>query len=899
MGYIARIDTCRGKTAAGSVRRGLLALLLGLSPLAATAQSGPIFCLGRPIQPLVFADPVVESTGASIATPEVGDVFRFLNVAPGVDALVEVVSFNNGASLAGIDNDGSPTAPIGVPDNLQPTLVGPAGDISVDLQITIVTTGTSIPQAMDFAGSAIDVDGNSAGLREYIEVSDNVVEFAVNGVPVASDPTGPATRLITQANTPPDTGASAPSSSSRIRFEAETDDTAAGIDPNEPRNIAAAFFTDVSVFEYRIGKFGGATAGRLNSLAFNCPAIDPGSGGTALLIDEDFGDAPFDAFTNPGYGNPIHVIDSANPIVQIGAINTADTAAGNSPTANSDVGDDGVTLSGANLQGQSLQGLEPVEVTIDVFNGSPSPGMLQAFFDWNIDGDFTDPGEQVATNVQDTDNDGTITLNITPPVDTVAGTSFARFRWSTSVVGFQDPAGDGEVEDYQVTLQTVAPADLSLTLNASNSAPGIGQTITLILEVTNDGPAEASGVVVSLPLPAGLTFVSSDGGPAYDPVSGEWTLPAPLASGESVSLNIEVSTASLGTSAVVAEIVSAARPDTDSTPANAGTEPGEDDTDSVDVMVVDNPVTCPAGFNLSAMSGTAVAVEFEERIGNSDRALGALSPEGTSPPNAVAAFVNIGAESLLVVDLGVIVPENAQLLFSLARDGGNQGDNTRLEIRTSTDPDNFPDRLAVYGVSGPTTLFSAAQDTLERFFVAVPAGGARYVRFDILNGDNGFVDGISYDQICTANGELQGVKTVQVFDPDNEGLFAVPGNDVTYTITVTNSGDVATGNDSVSLIDQLPTEVTFFNGDADGPGPGTDPVNFSEIVTTGLAPFVFADDVGFSDQSTRPADFASCDYDPVSGFDPAVTFICFNPKGVFEAGDPNPSFSVSFRARIR
>ena len=76
-------------------------------------------------------------------------------------------------------------------------------------------------------------------------------------------------------------------------------------------------------------------------------------------------------------------------------------------------------------------------------------------------------------------------------------------------------------------------------------------------------------------------------------------------------------------------------------------------------------------------------------------------------------------------------------------------------------------------------------------------------------------------------------------------------------------------------------------------------MNFADIQATGLDPFVFANDVAFSDLTSAPASFADCLYTPAPGFDPAVTFVCFNPKGTMGAGDPNPSFSLSFRARIR
>src|SRR5262249_26304386 len=56
---------------------------------------------------------------------------------------------------------------------------------------------------------------------------------------------------------------------------------------------------------------------------------------------------------------------------------------------------------------------------------------------------------------------------------------------------------------------------------------------------TNKGPGDASGVVVTDPLPAGLAFVSADPAPgtSYDPSSGTWTV-GNLAVGASTTLTI-------------------------------------------------------------------------------------------------------------------------------------------------------------------------------------------------------------------------------------------------------------------------------------------------------------------------------------------------------------------------
>jgi|GEM_PF-1687879 len=991
--------------------------------LTPVAPPPPLFCLGRPIQPLVFANPVAESPGASLTAPQVGDVFRFGNASPGVDVLVEVTSFNNGASLAGIDNDGTTAAPVGVPNNFQPTLVGPAGDVSVDFRITIVSTGTTTPGTLDFAGSVIDVDGDGGGLREYIEVSDNIVEFALNG----TEPPSPATRLISQATSPPGPGASAPSASNRVRFEAATDDTAAGIDPDEPRNIAAAFFTDVAVFEYRIGKFGDATTGRLNSLAFNCPNINPGTTGSAPVLEEDFGDVPFDASTNPGYGNPIHVIDPSEPIVQLGAANTAETTAGNDPAANSDAGDDGITIRGASLQGASFARLTAApEITVNLTNASSDTGLLQAFFDWNIDGDFTDPGEQVAVDVQDTDGDGVITLNITPPAELVAGTSFARFRWATSSVDYQEAAGDGEAEDYQITL--LAP-ELAITKTASEIDVLEGTILTYTLEVTETAGVDAADIVITDQLPAGLTFVSANDGGVFDGTDTiSWTLPGPLNASVTASLSVSFE-ASADPVTSSTDITNTASVTSTQTPAPV--------TDGAIVTVNEAPTPPPAP---AFCTGTDLAVNggFEAPDVPGTNAF-ALFPSA-SVPGWTATTLSGGATQIelwdsghagVVSDTGVqhaelnatdagsltteyAVASRAEVLYFWAhRARNNNGETASLllsdDVGGVTDFGDYSSNVGIWNtfaathVTGAGATTGVAVHTTEetgsvgnfhdsiqicqtfitlakaelsrddvdgdgidsvgdrityRYTISNPAGNERALASVVItddkigtlnvptpdsgdtNSDNlldpgetwvfdadyalvqadldaGEVTNIAFAEADTSDNtlrtddqtvtvflssggaELSGVKTVEVFDPLGEGLFALPGNDVTYTITVTNIGAGNADDDSLFLIDELPDEVVFFNGDADGPGPGTEAVNFEDVVPTGLDPFVFADSVRFAGAGPAPASFADCTLLPDPGYDPDIRYVCFNPKGVLASGDPDPEFNLSFRVRIR
>ena len=102
-------------------------------------------------------------------------------------------------------------------------------------------------------------------------------------------------------------------------------------------------------------------------------------------------------------------------------------------------------------------------ITATAPSGSQSFGFVDAWIDFNQDGDFDDPGEQIlfskALTIDAIDPQGSasqlgqlITINSLPS-GALEGDTIARFRYSST--GGLTPTGlasDGEVEDYQVTI---------------------------------------------------------------------------------------------------------------------------------------------------------------------------------------------------------------------------------------------------------------------------------------------------------------------------------------------------------------------------------------------------------------------------------------------------------------
>ena len=81
-------------------------------------------------------------------------------------------------------------------------------------------------------------------------------------------------------------------------------------------------------------------------------------------------------------------------------------------------------------------------------------------------------------------------------------------------------------------------ADLSLSKAVDQVSPDVGESVVFTIQTTNDGPLEATGVVISDPLPLGLTLAFSNTSQgSYTSSTGEWNV-GRLTAGLSATLTI-------------------------------------------------------------------------------------------------------------------------------------------------------------------------------------------------------------------------------------------------------------------------------------------------------------------------------------------------------------------------
>jgi len=169
--------------------------------------------------------------------------------------------------------------------------------------------------------------------------------------------------------------------------------------------------------------------------------------------DYDWGDLP-DLAAGTAAGDyeslaanngPRHIID-AN--IRLGLTNTMETDAQQNANADGDT-DDGLALTGNEQWTQGMTLTIPFTTT----NTTGSTAQLEAWIDWNGDGDFNDLGEMVA----DMDDAASFpsSLSITVPSTAVQNQKIG-FRVRISTTNNMTPYGeisDGEVEDYMIMVK--------------------------------------------------------------------------------------------------------------------------------------------------------------------------------------------------------------------------------------------------------------------------------------------------------------------------------------------------------------------------------------------------------------------------------------------------------------
>jgi hypothetical protein len=204
----------------------------------------------------------------------------------------------------------------------------------------------------------------------------------------------------------------------------------------------------VQIFPDPLGTDLGANAGVVVTRGTITPDINFGNRAAF-----DYGDAPAPYRTLSSQNGAVHgllqgfqlgarVDAEANGIPSVGA---------NGDDATNVDDEDGILIGNLTRNSQQLLG-------VSASTGSFAAGYLQGWIDFNRDGDWSDAGEQILTDVQLTTGIFTLGFAVPNVADNLLGPTYARFRYSLQRgIGPTGSALGGEVEDYLVNILGPTP----------------------------------------------------------------------------------------------------------------------------------------------------------------------------------------------------------------------------------------------------------------------------------------------------------------------------------------------------------------------------------------------------------------------------------------------------------
>jgi uncharacterized repeat protein (TIGR01451 family) len=361
------------------------------------------------------------------------------------------------------------------------------------------------------------------------------------------------------------------------------------------------------------------------------------------------------------------------------------------------------------------------------------------------------------------------TITVLADAGTPAGTQLTNTAETTSDI--PDPDTGNNSDSATVTLQP--RTDLRLQKSASSDPVAAGAMLTYTLTVFNDGPSPATGVTVTDTLPAGVSYVSDDGGCNS---SGLPTLVCDLGSigaGASASVAVVVTVdggLSAGTQLSNSATAGGDQPDPD--------DGNNDAQETVDVeRRTDLAISKSASHALRAPGQLVTFTLRVDNFGPSD-ATGVTLTDTLPAGLAYAsddAGCNTGALPQIVCDLGNLAAGAADFVtivasVDLGASAGVVLDNVAVVGGDDPDPD------------GGNNSDDASVEVTALADLRVSKSGAGAV---------------------TTSGNPPGTAII----PDAVSA----GRRLTYTLSVTNDGPSDATN--VSLTDNLPAGVSYVSDD--------------------------------------------------------------------------------------
>ncbi len=495
------------------------------------------------------------------------------------------------------------------------------------------------------------------------------------------------------------------------------------------------------------------------------------------------------------------------------------------------------------------------------------------FADTDVNVSILDEGGLTGVTIA---SDGTLTV----PAGTAPGTYTVTYQ-------ICETANPTNCADAEVMIVVGGVADLQTvkTLTSGTAQPAVGDTVTFVITVTNNGGDDATNVSLTDALPAGLTATTNNGSVSagsYDSGTGVWTI-ASLADGASATLTIEGTVDAGQEGNTITNVTTAATSD-----QNDPTTTGDDLDESVDVIntIVANDDDF-SGSSVPSTGGDTPSVFDDDTLNGAGFADADVTPSITDDGGLTGVTIN--PDGTLTVPAGA-TPGSYTVTYQICEDA---------------DPDNCDTAeviVLVGGVADLQTVKTLTSGTAEpgvgdtvTFLITVTNNGgddANNVSLtDALPAgltattNNGSVSAGSYDSgtgVWTIASLADGASATLTIEGTVDA--GQEGNVITNTVSPATSDET----DPTTTGDDLDETVTVVNSiDA----------NNNDFSATGVpstggdTPSVFTND------TLNGAGFPDADVTPSITDDGGLTGVTINPDGTLTvpSGTAPGSYTVTYQ----